>query len=231
MGSEQRPPLMHIVRRIRRKPQPVRILVTGGWGTTARRLAALLHAEGNVSLILTSRSGRVPARFKHECVTFDWFKQETYEGVFGNAYGGVDRVYLVAPPTVEVMKAMKPFIDFCLKQAVARFVFLSGSLFDMTTGVYGEVHKYIASLGVDYCVLRPTSFMENLSAAEHLPSIRQENTIYSSAENGRLAWVSADDIAAVAVSALMGVKSYNTDVLILGPELLTYDQVRGPLDL
>ncbi|KAF7966981.1 hypothetical protein HWV62_36280 [Athelia sp. TMB] len=111
MGSDRHPPLIHIVRRIRRKPQPVRILITGGWGTTARRLAALLHSEGNASLILTSRHGRVPARFKHECVTFDWFKEETYEGVFGNAYGGVDRVYLVAPPTVEVMKAMKVRLD------------------------------------------------------------------------------------------------------------------------
>lgn len=98
--SDLRMPVIHVVRRIRRDPRAVRVLITGGWGTTARRLANLLHSEGNTSLILTSRSGRVPAPFEHQCVTFDWFEESTYGGVFGNAYGGVDRVYLVAPPTI-----------------------------------------------------------------------------------------------------------------------------------
>lgn len=67
---------------------------------------------------------------------------------------------------------------------------------------------------------------ENLSEHEQLLAIRLENRVYSGSGNGRLAWVSAADIAAVAAKALMNPKSFNTDILILGPELLTYKQVR-----
>lgn len=176
--------------------EPLRILITGGWGTTARRLATILNAEETCSrLILTSRSGRVPAPFEHRCVRFDWFDEGTYDAIFQTDYGGIDRAYLVAPPTnvrfwfhteyqsyIHVLLVgsfedhegvassfflykrythayTQPFIDLCILRGVSRIVFLSGSLFDETTGLNGEVHKYIASLGVDYCVLRPTYFM------------------------------------------------------------------------
>lgn len=42
---------------------------------------------------------------------------------------------------------------------------------------------------------------------------------------GRIPFVSADDIADVAFTALVDEESHNTDHLILGPELLSYDEV------
>ena len=59
-------------------------------------------------------------------------------------------------------------------------------------------------------------------------SIREHNDseIGSVAKDGRVAFVSVDDIAKAALDALLDKKSRNTDRYIVGPELLSYDEVR-----
>jgi festuclavine dehydrogenase len=57
-------------------------------------------------------------------------------------------------------------------------------------------------------------------------AIKNENKIYSAAGDGKIPFVSADDIARVAFRALTDKKPHNTEHIILGPELLTYDQVQ-----
>lgn len=56
-------------------------------------------------------------------------------------------------------------------------------------------------------------------------SIRLHNEIGSVAKDGRLAFVSVDDIAKAASDALLDEKSWNSDRYILGPELLSYGEV------
>ncbi|SJL02524.1 related to ergot alkaloid biosynthetic protein A [Armillaria ostoyae] len=88
----------------------------------------------------------------------------------------------------------------------------------------GKVHEYLAGIGVDYCVLRPTWFMENFSE-HHRKPIKPEDKIYSATGDGKVPFVSAEDIAAVAFRALVDPQSHNTDHFIRGPELLSYDEV------
>ena len=52
--------------------------------------------------------------------------------------------------------------------------------------------------------------------------------IYAATGKCRMPWVSAKDIGAVAYSALTDKLSHDTDHVILGPELLSYGDVRGP---
>lgn len=59
----------------------------------------------------------------------------------------------------------------------------------------------------------------------HLRAIKEESKIYSATGEGRIPWVSADDIAAVAVRALTDAEPPNTEYMVLGPELLSYDEV------
>lgn len=66
---------------------------------------------------------------------------------------------------------------------------------------------------------------ENFLIPPHLESIKEENKIYSATGSGRIPWVSTHDIAAVGVHALTTAQPPNTDLLILGPELLTYSDV------
>jgi festuclavine dehydrogenase len=66
---------------------------------------------------------------------------------------------------------------------------------------------------------------ENFSEGQHQPTIRDNFQFYTASGDGKVPFVSADDIANVAFRALTDEKSHNTDHLILGPELFTYDEV------
>jgi uncharacterized protein YbjT (DUF2867 family) len=70
-----------------------------------------------------------------------------------------------------------------------------------------------------------TSPKENLSSWQHLASIKVEGKIYSACGEGKTPFVAAGDIAAVAFRALIDKKSHDTDYRVLGPELLTHDEV------
>ena len=59
----------------------------------------------------------------------------------------------------------------------------------------------------------------------HVSTIRDEGKIYTACGDGRVPFVSAIGVAAVAFRALTDEIPHNTDHGILGPELLTYDQV------
>ena len=54
------------------------------------------------------------------------------------------------------------------------------------------------------------------------------NVFFTSTDNGKLGFVSADDIVDVAAKALLDEKSHNTDHYIVGPQLLSYTEVRLP---
>jgi festuclavine dehydrogenase len=70
--------------------------------------------------------------------------------------------------------------------------------------------------------------IENFSEQHHHVTIREEDKIYSGTAGGKIPFVSADDIAVVAYHALTDLEPHNRDHLILGPELLSYDNVCDP---
>ncbi len=120
---------------------------------------------------------------------------------------------------------MKKFIDLAKHNGVTRFVLLSSSALEAGGPAHGKVHEYLVGLGVEYAVLRPTWFMENFSEEQRAKTIREEGKVYSAAEDGRIPWVSVEDIAAVGFRALVDEKSMDKDLVILGSELLSYDDV------
>lgn len=67
--------------------------------------------------------------------------------------------------------------------------------------------------------------MENFSEGPLAKSIRDEDAIYSAAADGRVAFVSADDIAAVAAAMLTSLDAPNRDAIVTGPSTLNYDEV------
>jgi festuclavine dehydrogenase len=62
----------------------------------------------------------------------------------------------------------------------------------------------------------------------HDVTIKAEGKIYTACGDGKIPFISATDIAAVAFRALTDENSHNTDYRVLGPELLTYDEVCRP---
>lgn len=69
---------------------------------------------------------------------------------------------------------------------------------------------------------------ENLFKHYYLHGIRTENKLYSSTGNGKMGFVAVDDIAAAALALLASKSKLNGDAhLIIGPELLTHDEVKS----
>lgn len=67
---------------------------------------------------------------------------------------------------------------------------------------------------------------ENFAEQEHHRlAIINESTVYSATADGRIPWVATEDIAACAFQLLTQEDAPNDEYLILGPELLTYDEV------
>ena len=201
------------------------VLLLGGTGKISSRIAPLLSQDGNPTLV-ASRSGTVKTSLPHvQAVQFDWFNESTWVDLF-TAHPTISSIFIIAPPIMDCVPLMKSFISLSLTHHIKRLVLLSASLADVADGpAMGEVSDFVRGLGVEWCVLRPTWFMENFSEQQHLPTIRDQDMIITATGEGKLPFVSADDIATVGYRALTDEVPHNTDHLILGPELFSYDEV------
>ncbi|WP_134498977.1 ergot alkaloid biosynthesis protein [Microvirga pakistanensis] len=193
------------------------ILLTGGTGKTGRRIAAQLAGKG-LSARIASPTGAGTAG--HQGVRFNWLNESTRAA----ALAGISAVYLLAPAGVaEPLPAMQPFLDQALNAGVHRFVLLSASSLEEDGPMMGKVHAHLKWNAPEWAVLRPTWFMQNFSEQQHLPTIQDEGRIYSATGDGRVPFIDADDIAAVAVAALTSGTAFNRDI-ITGPQALSYDE-------
>jgi len=203
------------------------VLVTGGTGKTGLTLSRLLK-DANLSVLICSRSGTAPSPYR--AVKFDWFDEKTFENPF-KADPNIDRVYLIVPSVMGQFSTVKPFIDLAISKGVKRFVLLTASQEEIGSPVLylmWKVHEYLLNIKVDYTVLRPTWFIQNFGTTFY-QSIREKNEVYGVAEDGRIPFVSTEDIAQAAFDALVSKQSPNKDYYVVGPELFSYDEVAGLL--
>ncbi|TFK24516.1 ergot alkaloid A [Coprinopsis marcescibilis] len=204
-------------------------LITGGASKIGSRLAVLLkNAGGNV--MFGSRSGRVPDGFKS--VKLDWDDSSTFSNPFDDASirgTMIENAYLMGPD-IPHPQSMIPFIELAVEKGVKRFVYLSATIADKDNdaGGLGKIHNYLEKKGLDYVVLRPTWFIDNLG--DYADDIRK-NVIRSIVPTGKIPFVWSGDIAKVAFDAFSN-KSLpfpTRDPLIIGPELLSYTDVANIL--
>ncbi|MFJ7071714.1 ergot alkaloid biosynthesis protein [Streptomyces sp. NPDC098781] len=195
-------------------------LVIGATGTTGSRTAARLIAAGQ-RVKAAGRSGTpVPGA---QAARFDWYDPATHE----DALTGIDRVYLVPPiGDPDPAAVMLPFLRQARSVGVRRAVLLSSSAIPEGGPAVGKVHRTLPGLFDEWAVLRPSWFMQNFTGAHaHADSIREQGVIRTAAGIGRVGFVDADDIAAVAAHALIDEHAPNADLILTGPEALSHDDV------
>lgn len=199
-------------------------LVIGATGTTGSRVVARLAAGGHRVKAASRRATPVDGA---EAVRFDWDDPAT----FGAALTGTDRVYLVAPPgSPEPAAVMLPFLEQARKAGVRRAVLLSSSAIAAGGPAMGQIHQALPGLFAEWAVLRPSWFMQNFTGDQpHAQSIRADGTILTATGEGRVGFVDADDIAAVAVHALTDDRAPDSDLVITGPQALSYGDVAAVL--
>jgi uncharacterized protein YbjT (DUF2867 family) len=121
---------------------------------------------------------------------------------------------------------MLPFLHRARAAGVHRAVLLSSSAIAQGGPAVGMVHQALPELFEQWAVLRPSWFMQNFTGTHaHAASIREDGTIWTATGSGRVGFVDAEDIAAVAVHALTDEHAPNTDLILTGPEALSYDDI------
>ncbi|MFF4011696.1 NmrA family NAD(P)-binding protein [Streptomyces sp. NPDC001717] len=199
-------------------------LVIGATGTTGRRVTSEVVARGRRTKA-ASRSA-VPVAGA-PAVHFDWSEPATWDG----ALDGIDRAYLVPPiGSFDPAAAMLPFLRRARASGLRRVVLLSSSAIPAGGPAVGRVHEALPGLFEEWAVLRPSWFMQNFAgSAPHARSIREDGVILTATGKGRIGFVDAEDIAAVAVRALTDEQAPNADLILTGPQALTYDEVAATI--
>jgi len=197
-----------------------KVLVIGGTGKTGSRVAAKLQQRG-WTVALGSRTRRGEGT-----VHFDWTAPESFEP----ACAGARAVYLIAPlGDLNPAPVMQAFIEKALRLKVTRFVLLSSSLLPEDGPAMGTVHGFLRRNAPEWTVLQPSWFMQNFSEGLHHTTIRNEGRIISATGTGAVPFIHVDDIAEVAVRALIDQPAHNRAHLITEPQALTYGEVAAAI--
>ncbi|KAJ7595192.1 hypothetical protein C8J56DRAFT_921819 [Mycena floridula] len=192
------------------------ILVTGSTGKTGRHVVDLLQNR-------TTRTVVAPSRKPSPSSTtiFDWEDRSTYIAPF-EAAQAIFGAHLIIPAHILVGDVCS-FIDVAVSKGVKRFVLMSGSLDIPEDPIQGPIRAHLRNHGIPFCILRPSRFFENFS--EMPKSIRDDDKIISASGTASIGFVSCQDVAEAAIDCLLADVPHCTEHIIVGPELLSFDQL------
>jgi uncharacterized protein YbjT (DUF2867 family) len=189
------------------------ILVLGATGTTGSRVAAFLGERGTAARPATRKPDSAAQ------VRFDWADRETHVP----ALHRVSAVYLVAPVGVtDPVPLVEPFLEEAVRQGVRRVVQLSSSAVPEGAPGLGALHSLVRATMPEWAVLRPSWFMQNFTREHFVAQGVRGGEIVTATGDGKVAFIDATDIAAVAVHALIDEIPHNTAHILTGPEALSY---------
>ena len=201
------------------------ILVTGASGNAGGAvLKEVLKTNKPVKGMYRSPADAAKASVEVGAVIADFADR----GSLGRALEGVEAVYLVCSPVRELVELEGNMVDAC-QAAGVRHVVLNSAL---GAGDYPKsfpswhrrVEDKLSASGLDYTILRPNSFMQNI-LTYYASSIRTEGAFYAAMGNARTSFIDVRDVAAVAARTLTSPGHAGKTYELNGPEALTYGEV------
>ena len=184
------------------------VLVVGGTGKTGRRVVERLEARG-IAVRVGSRSATPP---------FDWENRDTWVAALQN----IQSAYITYQPDLAVPgadDAIRAFPEVADASGIQRLVLLSGK---------GEAEaerceQIVQNSGLEWTILRTSWFAQNFSESYLLEPILSGEVVLPDG-NVPDPFIDADDIADVAVAALIEDKHVGQVYELTGPRLLTFAQ-------
>jgi uncharacterized protein YbjT (DUF2867 family) len=178
------------------------ILIVGATGSVGSELVKQFAASGRRVKALVRNEGKAES-IKHlaEPVIADLMDPTTLKSAFKN----MERVFILAPPVGEAEKTMeRNAFDAAMEAGVHRIVYLSSYAApfgdDYPYVVHAAHEKHIASLDIDWTVLRPSRFMNYTPFV--WSSVFQRGLLLEKAGKGAMTIVDPADVAAVGILAL-----------------------------
>ena len=189
------------------------ILVLGGTGKTGRRISARLKAKG-IATRIGSRSA-VPE--------FDWNNEASWD----DCLAGIEAVYVNYAPDLAMPGAtdlIQAFVNRAKRHDVKRLVLLSGR---------GEAEaqaceSIVMNSGMQWTVVRASWFNQNFSEGAFIDMVHA-GQISLPAGDMLEPFVDVDDIADIAMAALIDCRHHGEVYEVTGPRLLTLQDIANTL--
>jgi uncharacterized protein YbjT (DUF2867 family) len=199
------------------------ILITGASGNVGKEVLKQIAATGaqvRAAFQTVSKAAAAPSGV--EIVTMDYNQPQTLQA----ALKGVERVFLVGPPTPNLPALERKAMDEIKQSGVRYVVKLSamggrGAIFPRQ---HADSEDYIKSSGVSWTFLRPNGFMQNFVTYNGV-TINTQNAFYGSQGEGKVSHIDLRDIAAVAVKTLTEDGHEGKAYSLTGPEALSNARV------
>lgn len=197
------------------------VLVTGATGTVGAHVVGELTAVGEP----VRAASRDPAQARvtvdaAEYVAFDFEKPETW----GDALTGVDRLFLVRPPSASRVGKINEFVDAAERTGVERVVVLSILGAEKNPLLpHRRIERHVERTDVRWTFLRTSVFMQNFLEDHHEDVLHGE--LFVPTGDGETSFVDARDVADVAARVLTEPYHHGHVYDLTGPEALTYDEV------
>jgi uncharacterized protein YbjT (DUF2867 family) len=205
------------------------ILVTGATGTVGGEVVRqLASTDSKVNIKAAGHSlqelEKIIEDDRIKSTQIDFNEPETLR----YALKSTDKVFLLTPFQSDMLQYSSNMLAE-IKNAgdIKHIVKLSvmGAEFEPGGRLHLQAEKMIEGSGIPYTFLRPNAFMQNfVNFYSHI--IKEKGTLSVPAGDGKVSFVDARDIAAVAVQALIGnndgkhnSKTYD----ITGPEAISYN--------
>jgi uncharacterized protein YbjT (DUF2867 family) len=201
------------------------ILVTGSTGTIGSHVVTELaraHVPTRALIRSPEKAGGLP---------------DGVEPVVGDlesldeALDGVERMFLLSPPSADQMRQESAAIDSARKAGVEQVVKLAAAGASSQAPArfsrqHGELVDYLKASGMDYTAVMPTDLMSNL--LNQASSVRDRGTLYASDTDAFVASVHPADVGAVAAAALQGGHE-GAELVVTGPEAATPRDIAAKL--
>lgn len=198
------------------------ILITGASGNVGREVLEQVAQTGAKLRAAFQPSSKATVPAGVEVAAVDFNQPETLQC----ALKGVDRVFLVGPPTAQLPALERKAVDVIAESDVRQLVKLSamGGRQSIFPGQHADGEDYILSKGLPYTFLRPNGFMQNM-VNYNAPTINSQGAFYGTEGDGQVSQVDICDVAAVAAKVLTEDGHVGKVYTLTGPEALTNAQV------
>jgi uncharacterized protein YbjT (DUF2867 family) len=202
------------------------ILVTGASGSVGREVLSAVRKAGKPVVAMyrnVEDTGTAPPGVA--TVFADFADLATLQ----KALRGIKTMFLVCSPIPQLVELESNAID-AARQTGVRHIVLNSALgaADYPKSFpswHRQVEEKLKLSGMDYSILRPNSFMQNIAAYQG-PSIRAQGAFYAAMGNAKLSFIDVRDIAEITANILGNPAAHAGKIYELnGPQAFHYAEV------